>query len=109
MLGGLRAPKLGRNPSDKSDPFAAEALEFTTRKTLQRDVELEVENVDKTGGFIGTMWIKNENFAVTLLREGFASIHDYSASQSPHSQQLYNAEESAKAEKKNVSSHFVLL
>ncbi|RIA91953.1 transcription factor [Glomus cerebriforme] len=104
VLGGIRAPRPGRNPSDKSDPFAIEASEFATRKTFQRDVEIEVENVDKTGGFIGTLWIKNENFAVALLREGFATIHDYSASQSPYSKQLYAAEENAKTEKKNIWS-----
>jgi len=108
VLGGIRAPRPGRNPSDKSEPFAVEASEFATRKAFQRDVELEVENVDKTGGFIGTMWIKNENFAVMLLREGFATIHDYSASQSPYSQQLYDAEENAKKEKKNVSNKYRL-
>lgn len=104
VLGGIRAPRPGRNPSDKSEPFAVEASEFATRKVFQRDVDIDVENIDKTGGFIGTMWIKNENFAVMLLREGFASVHDYSASQSSHSQQLYAAEESAKTEKKNVSN-----
>jgi len=104
VLGGVRAPRLGRNPSDKTDPFAVEASEFATRKALQRDVEIEVENVDKTGGFIGTMWIKNENFAVALLQEGFATVHDYSASQSPYSQQLYTAEKIAKDAKKNVRS-----
>jgi staphylococcal nuclease domain-containing protein 1 len=105
VLGGIRAPRSGRNPSDKSEPFAVEASEFATRKAFQRDVEIEVENVDKTGGFIGTLWIKNENFAVMLLREGLATVHDYSASQSAHSQQLYAAEESAKEEKKNVSNN----
>ncbi|CAB5297965.1 unnamed protein product [Rhizophagus irregularis] len=104
VLGGIRAPRPGRNPSDKSEPFAVEASEFATRRTFQRDVDIEVENIDKTGGFIGTMWIKNENFAVMLLRDGFASVHDYSASQSSYSQQLYAAEESAKTEKKNIWS-----
>ncbi|CAI2177546.1 18398_t:CDS:10 [Funneliformis geosporum] len=104
VLGGIRAPKLGRNPSDKSDPFALEASEFATHKAFQRDVDIEVENVDKTGGFIGTMWIKNENFAEMLLQEGFATIHEYSASQSPYSQQLYTAERNAKDAKKNIWS-----
>ncbi|CAG8809093.1 7183_t:CDS:2, partial [Dentiscutata erythropus] len=76
IIGGIRVPRLGKSSTEKPEPFAAEALEFANRKLLQRDVEIEVENVDKTGGFIGTLWInKTENYAASLLREGFAKTH----------------------------------
>ncbi|CAG8709870.1 438_t:CDS:1, partial [Ambispora leptoticha] len=103
VLGGVRSPRLGRSPSEKSEPFAAEALEFATNRALQRDVEIEVENVDKTGGFIGTLWLnKTENFAVSLLQEGLATIHEYSADQSTYANQLYAAERAAKSSRKNI-------
>ncbi|CAG8747460.1 4242_t:CDS:2, partial [Cetraspora pellucida] len=78
VLSGIRCPRPGRTPTDKSEPFATEALEFATRKVLQRDVEIEVENVDKVGGFIGSLWLnKTENFATLLLQEGLATVHSF--------------------------------
>ncbi|CAG8643723.1 36826_t:CDS:10, partial [Racocetra persica] len=103
VLSGIRCPRPGRTPADKSEPFSVEALEFATRKVLQRDVEIEVENVDKVGGFIGSLWLnKTENFAILLLQEGLATIHSFSADQSPYSRELYAAEQIAKDEKKNI-------
>jgi staphylococcal nuclease domain-containing protein 1 len=105
VLAGIRAPKSARIPADKSEPFGQEALEYANKKVLQRDVEIEVEAIDKTGGFIGTLWLKpNENFAVSLLREGYAEVHDYSAERSPYTSQLYEAEKIAKEAKKNIWS-----
>ena len=60
---------------------------------MQRDVEIEVETVDKSGGFIGALWLnKNENAAVALVQEGLATVHSYSADTLPWSRQLYTAE-----------------
>ena len=60
---------------------------------MQRDVEIEIETVDKSGGFIGTLWLnKNENAAVTLVQEGLATVHSYSADTLSWSRQLYAAE-----------------
>ena len=60
---------------------------------MQRDVEVEVETVDKSGGFIGALWLnKNENAAVALVQEGLATVHSYSADGLSWSKQLYAAE-----------------
>jgi len=60
---------------------------------MQRDVEIEIETVDKSGGFIGTLWLnKIENAAVALTQEGLATVHSYSADTLPWSKQLYSAE-----------------
>ncbi|CAH1757498.1 4726_t:CDS:10 [Entrophospora sp. SA101] len=106
MLSGIRGPRIGHISNDhKSDPFAQEALDFATKKVLQRDVEIDVENIDKVGSFLGTLWFnKNDNFSVNLLEEGLATVHEYSADQSRHSQSLYNAEKIAKQAKKNIWS-----
>ncbi|KAI9597394.1 transcription factor [Syncephalis fuscata] len=93
VLGGVSAPRVARNPSEKSESFAQEALEFTTRKCLQRDVEVEFESIDKSGGFIGTLW---------LNEQGLAKIHGYSADQSVYTNQLYAAERHAKEAQLNL-------
>lgn len=60
---------------------------------MQRDVEVEFDSTDKSGGFIGTMYLnKTENAAITLVREGLATIHAYSAETLSWSQQLLDAE-----------------
>ncbi|KAJ3724605.1 hypothetical protein C8R42DRAFT_695244 [Lentinula raphanica] len=103
VLGGIRAPRTARNPSEKSEPFGPEAFEFATRRYMQRDVEFEVDSVDKSGGFIGSLYLnKNENAAVVLVREGLASVHSYSADALSWSKQLYDAENEAKAAKRNL-------
>ena len=60
---------------------------------MQRDVEIEVNDVDKSGGFIGALYLnKTENVAITLAREGLATVHSYSADGLPWARQLYDAE-----------------
>ncbi|KAF8633360.1 hypothetical protein AX17_004531 [Amanita inopinata Kibby_2008] len=103
VLGGIRAPRTARNPSEKSEPYGVEAFEFATRRYMQRDVEFEVETTDKTGGFIGSLYLnKTENVAITLVKEGLATVHSYSADGLPWARQLYDAEAEAKAAKRNI-------
>lgn len=102
VLSGIRAPRSARNPSEKSEPFGQEAHDFANRRCMQREVELDVEGIDKIGGFIGTLYINRENFAKLLLEEGLASVHRYSAEQSGNATELFAAEEKAKAAKKGM-------
>ncbi|EPQ57603.1 hypothetical protein GLOTRDRAFT_99467 [Gloeophyllum trabeum ATCC 11539] len=103
VLGGIRAPRTARNLSEKSEPLGPEAAEFATRRYMQRDVEIEVDTVDKSGGFIGALYLnKNENAAVALVKEGLASVHSYSAESLPWAKQLYDAEAEAKREKRGL-------
>ncbi|GJE95916.1 nuclease domain-containing protein [Phanerochaete sordida] len=107
VLGGIRAPRTGRSPSDKSEPYGQEAYDFSNRRYMQRDVEFEIHDVDKSGGFIGALYYnKNENVAVSLVREGLASVHSYSADGLSWSKQLYDAEEEAKKAKRNMWSDY---
>ncbi|KAG0237947.1 hypothetical protein BGW42_008047 [Actinomortierella wolfii] len=103
VLGGVKCPRAARSAGEKSEPFGNEALDFMTRRVQQREVEIEVDSLDKTGGFIGSMFLnKNDNVAVALLEEGLATIHSYSADQSKHANQLYAAERLAKTARKNI-------
>jgi staphylococcal nuclease domain-containing protein 1 len=103
VLAGIRAPLTARNPSEKSEPFGSEAAAFATQRYMQRDVEIEIETVDKSGGFIGTLYLnKTENAAITLVREGLASVHAYSAEGLSWAQQLFDAETEAKKAHRGV-------
>ena len=60
---------------------------------MQRDVEFEVESIDKSGGFIGSLFLnKSENAALTLVKEGLATVHSFSADGLSWVRQLYEAE-----------------
>ena len=102
VLSGIRAPRSARNPEEKADPFGQEAHDFAARRCMQRDVEIDVENTDKVGGFIGTLYINRENFAKLLLEEGFASVHGNSAEQSGNATELRAAEQKAQDARKGI-------
>lgn len=102
VLGCIRAPRTARNPNETSEPFGQEALDFVSRKCMQREVEVDFENIDRVGGFIGTMFIGRDNIAKLLVEEGLASVHAYSAEQSPHGGDLFAAEKRAKEAKKGI-------
>ncbi|KAI0633336.1 transcription factor [Trametes polyzona] len=103
VLSGIRAPRTARNASEASEPYGPESAEFATRRYMQRDVEIEINDADKSGGFIGALYLnKTENAAITLVREGLATVHAYSAENLPWAKQLYDAEAEAKQAKRNI-------
>ena len=102
VLSGIRAPRSARNANEKSEPFGQEAHDFANRRCMQRDVEIDVENTDKVGGFIVTLYINRENFAKLLLEEGLASVHSHSADQSGNGSELFAAEQKAKDARKGM-------
>ncbi|KAI0243762.1 hypothetical protein L0F63_000717 [Massospora cicadina] len=92
LLGGRQVPQ------EVSEPFGEEAYNYVASLVMQRDVTIEVEATDKTGGFIGTMWINSkDSLNCKLLENGFAIVHDYSATHSALAAQLYAAERVAKS------------
>lgn len=102
VLSGIRAPRSARNDTEKGEPFGKEAHEFANRRLQQRDVEIDVEDCDKVGGFIGTLYVNRENFAKTLVEEGLASVHAYSAEKAGNANELFAAEQKAKDARKNI-------
>ncbi|KAI0661175.1 transcription factor [Cubamyces menziesii] len=103
VLSGVRAPRTARNASESSEPYGPESAEFATRRYMQRDVEIEIHDADKSGGFIGALYLnKTENAAITLVKEGLATVHPYSADNLSWAKQLYDAEEEAKQAKRNI-------
>ncbi|OJT09282.1 nuclease domain-containing protein 1 [Trametes pubescens] len=107
VLSGIRAPRTARNSSEVSEPYGHESAEFATRRYMQRDVEIEINDADKSGGFIGALYYnKSENAAVTLVKEGLATVHGYSAENLSWAGQLYDAEAEAKQAKRNIWKDF---
>jgi staphylococcal nuclease domain-containing protein 1 len=102
VLGGIRAPKSARNPNDKSEPFGQEAHDLASKRLTQRDVEVDVHNIDKVGGFIGELYINKVSFAKILVEEGYATVHTYSAEQSGNATELLAAEQRAKEARKGL-------
>ena len=96
VLGGLRAPRAGRQ-NEKGEEGGEEALEWTSRRAYQRDVEIEVDTTDRAGGFIGTLYVNGNNIGKGLLDEGLAWIQGGSGGQ-----EFDDAEARAKAARKGI-------
>ncbi|GIK00189.1 hypothetical protein Aspvir_004209 [Aspergillus viridinutans] len=102
VLSGIRAPRSARNPGEPGEPFGQEAHDLANKRCMQRDVEIDVETIDKVGGFIGTLYVNKEDFAKVLLEEGLATVHAYSAEQSGHATEYFAAEQKAKESRKGL-------
>ena len=100
VLGGINAPKSARGPQDKSEPFGQEAHDLASRRLTQRDVEIDVHDMDKVGGFVGELFINKESFAKILVEEGFATVREFSAQKAGNATELLAAQDRAKQARK---------
>nr|XP_043632985.1 ribonuclease TUDOR 1-like [Erigeron canadensis] len=66
-LSGVRCP-------GREECYSDEALSLMRRKLMQRDVEIEVETMDRNGTFLGSLWESRTNAGVTLLEAGLARL-----------------------------------
>ncbi|KAF8390783.1 hypothetical protein HHK36_025311 [Tetracentron sinense] len=98
---GVRCP--GRD-----EPYSEEAIALMRRKIMQRDVEIEVETVDRTGTFLGSLWESKTNTAVTLLEAGLAKFQSaFGTDRIPDAHLLAQAEQSAKRQKLKIWENYV--
>lgn len=102
VLAGVRAPRAPRANGENGEPFGQEALDLANRRCNQRDCEIDVYDIDKVGGFIGDLYINRESFAKTLVEEGLAKVHQYSAEKAGNANELLAAEQRAKEERKGL-------
>jgi len=110
LLSGISCPRAERVlPQEKipGEPYGEQALLFTKEHILQREVEIEVESMDKGGNFIGYLFTKegNDNLSELLVREGLASVH-FTAEKGNYLRQLQTAEDSAKEKKLNMWENY---
>jgi staphylococcal nuclease domain-containing protein 1 len=100
-LSGVRCP--GRD-----EPYSDEAISLMRRKIMQRDVEIEVETVDRNGTFLGSLWESKSNVAVTLVEAGLARLQtSFGSDKIPDIHLLEQAEKSAKQKKLKIWENYV--
>ncbi|XP_071731814.1 ribonuclease TUDOR 2-like [Rutidosis leptorrhynchoides] len=100
-VSGVRCP--GRD-----EPYSNEAISLMRRKIMQRDVEIEVETVDRNGTFIGSLWESKTNVGVTLLEAGLAKLQTgFGADRIPDAHILAQAEQYAKKQKLKIWENYV--
>ncbi|XP_028770468.1 ribonuclease TUDOR 1 [Neltuma alba] len=98
---GVRCP--GRD-----EPHSDEAIALMRRKIMQRDVEIEVETVDRTGTFLGSLWESRTNMGAVLLEAGLARLQtSFGSDRIPDFHLLEQAEQSAKRQKLKIWENYV--
>ncbi|XP_066118322.1 staphylococcal nuclease domain-containing protein 1 [Saccopteryx bilineata] len=108
LLAGIECPRGARNlPGlvQEGEPFSEEATLFTKELVLQREVEVEVESMDKAGNFIGWLHIDSANLSVLLVEHALSKVH-FTAERSSYYKSLLSAEETAKQKKEKVWAHY---
>lgn len=87
----------GLSSLNKELPISQKVIDYSNKHILQRDISIELFDVDKVGGFIGNLYIKGSNqpYQIDLLKLGFAQIHDGSVSRTKFEDEFYDAEEAA--------------
>jgi len=109
LLGGIECVRGSRTlPSGEhiqGMQYGDECQLHVKEMVLQREVEIEVENIDKAGNFIGYLFCEGTNLSIHLVTEGFASMH-FTADRSNYSNQIKNAEDNAKAAKKRIWTNY---
>uniref|UniRef100_A0A674A8M8 Staphylococcal nuclease domain-containing protein n=1 Tax=Salmo trutta TaxID=8032 RepID=A0A674A8M8_SALTR len=78
LLAGIECPRGSRNMPggmQVAEPFSDEAMAFTKELVLQREVEVEVESMDKAGNFIGWLHIEGVNLSVALVENALSKVH----------------------------------
>ncbi|CEF59740.1 LD20211p [Strongyloides ratti] len=109
-LSGITCPRAGRPGGSDNEPFGVEAINFAKKIALQHDVEVEIDAIDKTGGFIGQIFVLqktgNINVAKSLIENGLAYVHS-AIDKSRFANEFYAAEESAKKKKLNIWENYV--
>lgn len=97
VLAGVRVSK-------PNEPLGDIALDYVNQRLYQRDVYINVENVDKTGAYIGNVYLPGKNLplSLALVQEGLADVHEFSASQSGYENELYEAVEEAQKARRGI-------
>ncbi|CAL1537379.1 unnamed protein product [Lymnaea stagnalis] len=110
LISGIECPKgartLPNNQSFPAEPFGEEALLFTKEMCLQREVEVEVEGIDKGGNFIGWLFVDGTNLSVALVEAGLAKVH-FTAEKSSFYKTLLEKEAKAKLDKFKIWANYV--
>lgn len=111
LLAGITCPRAARQAPGgvggqlEAEPYGNEALAFTRSLVLQREVQIEVESMDKGGNFIGWLFLDGKNLSVELVEHGLSSMH-VTAESSSYYHQLSTAEIKARQAKLNIWKNY---
>lgn len=93
-------------PAVTGEPFADEAFAFTRDNFMQREVEIEVENIDKGGTFLGSIYTvgaKPINLGHALVKQGLARLQPFfQADRTTGGAELEAAQQAAKQAKLKI-------
>ncbi|KAG2565965.1 hypothetical protein PVAP13_7NG154200 [Panicum virgatum] len=90
----------------KNEPYSDDAIALMRRTILQRDVEIEIEAVDRTGTFLGSLWESKNNMAYVLLQSGLAKLSSFGLDRISEAQTLIRAEKYAQQKKLKVWENY---
>lgn len=108
LLAGIECPRSSRNMPggmQVAEPFSDEAMLFTKELVLQREVEVEVESMDKAGNFIGWLHIEGVNLSVALVENALSKVH-FTAERSAYYKTLVSAEDTCRQRKEKIWANY---
>ncbi|KAI9911856.1 hypothetical protein PsorP6_009679 [Peronosclerospora sorghi] len=114
VVAGLKCPQPARHGAQgvivaPAEPLGEEAKLFAKRSVMQREVMVEIEDMDRGGNAFGPLFVvssgsgqvlrdEEHNFGVQLLEAGLAWVDSYSIERTALGDVLKRAEERAKAQ-----------
>ncbi|ETV68403.1 hypothetical protein H257_15575 [Aphanomyces astaci] len=105
VLAGIKSPQPAR-PSKEAEPFGEEARKFSRRTVNQRNVIVEIEDMDRAGNAFGPLYVGQKdsktNIGCHLLAAGYGRIDDFSIDRTSTASDLVKAQDVAKAGRKNI-------
>ena len=66
------------NSVSKPEPFALQARHFTELRLLNREVQIIMQTLDRTGNVLGSVLHPKGNIAVEMVKNGLARVADRS-------------------------------
>jgi len=81
--------------------YGKKAMIFAIEKLALKSVEITVDELDKSGAFLGRLYLNGKDFACTLLENGCATLRDNAKKMSEHTE-YENAEKIAKNKKLGI-------
>lgn len=95
------------------EPHGDEAADFAKEHIMQRDVEVDVHNVDRMGAFLGNIYLitpsgEKTDVSSMILSHGHGYLHEsFDPSRDPSGSRYLAIEKAAKEAKKGVWSDYV--
>ncbi len=103
-LSSITSPKLGRRDQGTDEPYAFASKEFLRRLVIGKTCVFRVDyKIDAANGReFGSVFLGEENVALSSVRQGFAKVREGGSQKSPFYEQLVQAQDEAKSKRRGV-------